>query len=156
MFNGTPQSSELAEHPLVPVFTSRQAETGLPNLPTMQPSAIRKFLDSIWLLMQDCNAAAVLIRKPQRLCVGTQPPRLAAGFSAFLGDDLSAAKECPVDDIRVHIRMGKEELLRMILFRGGALSGQGGPHLLLFSGGILLLSFNCNGFPLDPQLHAGR
>ena len=32
MFNGTPQSSGLVEHPLVPVFTNRQAETGLPNL----------------------------------------------------------------------------------------------------------------------------
>ena len=32
MFNGTPQSSGLVEHPLVPVFTNRQAETDLPNL----------------------------------------------------------------------------------------------------------------------------
>ena len=34
MFNGTPQSSGLVEHPLVPVFTNRQAETDLPNLLT--------------------------------------------------------------------------------------------------------------------------
>ena len=32
MFNGTPQSSGLVEHPLVPVFTNRQAETDLSNL----------------------------------------------------------------------------------------------------------------------------
>ena len=56
MFNGTPQSSGLVEHPLVPVFTNRQAGTGYS-------------LRTVMVLQSSRYAYGAVLPQPPRLAV---------------------------------------------------------------------------------------